>query len=69
MGVSDQRHARPRFIPGKDLPCPLDRRLAGPQSLSDTEARGKTLCLCRKSKPCCLVCSQYNVLATQLYKT
>jgi len=35
--------------PGKDPRYPWDRRLGGPQGALDTEARGKTLCLCRGS--------------------
>jgi hypothetical protein len=36
----------PSFTAGKGPWYPLDRRLGGPQSWSDTEARGKNPSLC-----------------------
>jgi hypothetical protein len=52
MGVSGQRHAPAALYPrGKDRRYPLDRRLGGPQSRSDAEARRKNLCPCRRSNP------------------
>jgi hypothetical protein len=43
-GVSGQRHAPAAFYPrGKDPRYQLYRRLDGPQSRLDTEARGKIL--------------------------
>jgi hypothetical protein len=50
MGEIGQRHAPAAFYPGeRTTRYPLDRRL-GPQSWSDTEARGNILC--RGSNPC-----------------
>jgi hypothetical protein len=43
-GVSGQRHALAAlYFQGKDPRYPLYSRLGGPQSRSDTEARGKIL--------------------------
>jgi hypothetical protein len=52
MGLSGQRHAPAALYPrGKDPRYPLDRKLGGPQSRLDAEARRKILCLHRGPNP------------------
>jgi hypothetical protein len=59
MGVSGQRHAPAAlYARGKDPRYPLNRKLGEPQSWSDTEARGKILCLCRGLNPGRPLCCQ-----------
>jgi hypothetical protein len=54
---------RPRFYPRENIPG--THWIGGWVGLSaglDTEARGKILCLCQVSNPCCTVFSQDTIL-------